>query len=51
MSEFVKNHRPGEGVGHKPPMDNTVFTWLCINTTAIIILTGVIVHTLLAIGG
>lgn len=50
MCDFTQNHRPGEGAGYKPPMNPTVFNWLCINTAAIIIVASVLVYTLSHIG-
>lgn len=49
MSFFAKNHKPGEGVGFKPPMDPTVFRWFCVAFVAIAVLAVIEVITLTSI--
>lgn len=50
MNLFTKFHKPGQGVGYKPPMDSTIFNWLVFNTAAIIVLTVVLICTVSHIG-
>jgi hypothetical protein len=38
MSDFLKYHRPGQGMGHKPPMETRAFVMHCIEMAAIIVL-------------
>jgi hypothetical protein len=49
-SKFARYHAPGQGVGYTPPMDQRIFNWLVLNTTAIIILLGITGYTLSRIG-
>jgi hypothetical protein len=46
MSKFLKFHKPGQGVGYKPPMNQEIFNWLAFNTGCIIVLAVVMAYTL-----
>jgi hypothetical protein len=49
MSLFAKNHKPGQGLGYKPPMESGLFLTLCLQSAAIIILAAVVFSNLHAI--
>jgi hypothetical protein len=50
MSRLSKFHKPGQGVGYKPPMDSTIFNWLVTLSSAVIVLAGVLVYTIAHVG-
>lgn len=50
MSRFARNHKPGQGIGYKPPMDSRIFNWLCVLTAALIVVASVLVYTVIHVG-
>lgn len=51
MQNFVRKHQPGQGEGYKPPMDPTIFRWLALNTTALIVVTAILAYTVIRVWG
>lgn len=50
MDKLIRFHKPGEGVGYKPPMDPAIFAWLVTHSVAIVILGAIIGAVMLRVG-